>query len=211
VPATDNPGLWDRISAAMYDPVLSHAERRGMRERRRRLVSAAAGRVVEIGAGTGLNFTHYGTDLDQLVVTEPDEAMALRAEARMREAGRPGEVVRAGAESLPMPDGSVDTVISTLVLCTVPDPGAALAEVARVLRPGGRLLFSEHVRSDSERLSRWQDRLAGPWRAFASGCRCNQPTLELIERALEVERVERETWRGVPPIVSPLVTGEAVR
>ncbi len=209
--ADANPGLWDRISARVYDPVLALGERRGMRERRRRVLAAASGSVVEIGAGTGLNVDLYGDGVDQLVLTEPDEAMARRAELRLRGTGRGGTVVRAGAEQLPAEDGSVDTVVSTLVLCTVPDPGAALDEIARVLRPGGRLLFLEHVRSDSDRLSWWQDRLAGPWRAFAEGCRCNQPTLGLIERALRVERVDHETWRGMPAIVHPLVAGAAVR
>jgi SAM-dependent methyltransferase len=208
---TEKPGLSDRIGAAIYEPILSLGERRGNRQRRRRLLATARGRVVEIGAGTGLNLTHYGDDVEELVLTEPDEAMARRAEDRLRESGRPGQVVRVGVESLPMPDGSVDTVVSTLVLCTVPEPEAALAEISRVLKPGGRLLFLEHVRSDSDRLSRWQDRLAGPWGAFADGCRCNQPTLSLIERALRVERVERETWRGMPALVHPLVAGEAVR
>ena len=94
-------------------------------------------------------------------------------------AGR-ARLVDAPAEQLPFPDGSVDTVVSTFVLCTVDDPELALREIVRVLRPDGQFLFLEHVRSDSPRLAAWQDRLAEPWRRFARGCRCNQATAELI-------------------------------
>jgi ubiquinone/menaquinone biosynthesis C-methylase UbiE len=110
---------------------------------------------------------------------------------------------------VPLDAGSVDTVISTLVLCTVPDPEAALAEIVRVLRPGGRLLFCEHVSSGSPRRARWQHRLARPWAALADGCRCDQDTLALIERVLRIERLERDEWRGMPGLVRPLVVGEA--
>jgi ubiquinone/menaquinone biosynthesis C-methylase UbiE len=180
-----------------------------MRERRRRLLRRARGRVLEIGAGTGLNLAHYPDELDEIVLSEPADPMARRLEARLRRSGVRAGVVRAGAEALPMTTGSVDTVVSTMVLCTVVDPASALDEIRRVLRPDGRLLFCEHVRSDSDRLSRWQERLARPWEAFADGCRCSQETVGLIERALRIERLEREEWRGMPALVRPLVVGEA--
>ena len=97
-----------------------------------------------------------------------------------------------------------------MVLCTVEDARAAIAEVRRVLRPGGRLLFVEHVKAASPRLAGWQDRLAGPWAAFAQGCRCDRPTEALLAGAFRVERVERGRWRGMPALVHPLVIGEAV-
>jgi ubiquinone/menaquinone biosynthesis C-methylase UbiE len=202
-------GAWSRCVATIYDPFLALGERRGMREIRRRLLRRARGRVLEIGAGTGLNLAHYPDDLDELVLSEPVDAMARRLEARLRRSGIRGGCLRAGAEALPLPSGSIDTVVSTMVLCTVPDPEAALDEIRRVLRPDGRLLFCEHVRSDSHRLARWQERLAGPWEAFADGCRCNQETLEMIERALRIERLEREEWRGMPRLLRPLIVGEA--
>jgi SAM-dependent methyltransferase len=203
------PSPWSRFAATAYDPFLALGERRGLRERRRRLLMHARGTVLEIGAGTGLNLEHYPSGLDALLLTEPSEPMARRLEARLRRSGRRGRVERAGAEALPVATGSVDTVVATLVLCTVPDPGAALAEIRRVLRPDGRLLFIEHVRADSTRRSRWQRRLARPWAAFAEGCRCDQDTLELIERVLRVERLEREQWRGMPGLVRPLIIGAA--
>jgi ubiquinone/menaquinone biosynthesis C-methylase UbiE len=206
---TPPSGIWSRFAASVYDPFLALGEHRGMRGRRRRLLERARGRVLEIGAGTGLNLAHYPDQLDELLLSEPVDPMARRLESRLRRSGVRGRVLRAGAQAIPVASGSIDTVVSTMVLCTVPDPEAALDEIRRVLHPDGRLLFCEHVRSDSNRLSRWQERLAGPWEAFADGCRCNQETLGLIQRTLRVERLEREEWRGMPGLVRPLIVGEA--
>jgi SAM-dependent methyltransferase len=202
-------GTWSRFVAAIYDPFVALGERRGMDERRRRLLARARGRVLEIGAGTGLNLAHYPDELEELVLSEPSAPMARRLESRLDRSDVRGSVLRAGAEALPVATDSIDTVVSTLVLCTVPDPEAALEEIRRVLRPGGRLLFCEHVRDDSTRRARWQERLARPWKAFADGCRCNQETLGLIERVLRITRLEREEWRGMPGLVRPLIMGEA--
>ena len=198
-----------RFSAAIYDPFLWLGERLGMRTRRRQLLSGARGRVLEIGAGTGLNLVHYPDDIDELVLAEPVGPMAGRLERRRSELGRPARVVVAPAEVLPFEDGSFDTVVSTMVLCTVTDPERAMAEVRRVLRPGGRLLFCEHVRSDSVRAARWQDRFADVWAAFADGCRCNRETVTTISSTLEITTLERAHWRGMPRVVRPLVIGEA--
>ena len=206
---TTSPTLAERFSAAVYEPFLWLGERAGMAERRRRLLAGASGRVLEIGAGTGLNLGHYPETVDELMLAEPVAGMAQRLEGRVREWGRDATVVRATAEELPFADGSFDTVVSTLVLCTVEDPERAVSEVRRVLRSGGRLLFVEHVRSDSPRLARWQDRLEAPWRAFADGCRCNRDTLSLLESHLTVRSLARDAWRRMPRIVRPLLVGEA--
>jgi SAM-dependent methyltransferase len=198
------------FSAAIYDPFLWFSEHRGMRARRRRLVAEASGRVLEIGAGTGLNLRHYTDAVEELVLAEPVEQMAGKIDVSVRDDDLAVSVVQARAEELPFADDAFDTVVSTLVLCTVADPERALAEIRRVLRPGGRLLFLEHVRSDSPRLARWQERLAGPWAAFAEGCRCDRDTLPAIASHLAVEEVEHEKWRGMVPIVHPLVVGAAV-
>jgi len=119
-------------------------------------------------------------------------------------------LVDAPAEQLPFPDGSIDTVVSTFVLCTVDAPDLALQEIARVLKPDGQLLLIEHVRSDSPRLARWQDRLANPWRRFARGCRCNRATSELLAAfGFELEGLDDASWRAMPPIVRPLIIGRA--
>jgi len=209
-PPPPGPGLWTKAFAVVYDPFLWVGERAGMRRHRRELLRHARGITVELGSGTGLNLRHYPDDLDELTLTEPDAAMGARLRRRLRRSGRQARVLAAPAERLPFDDGSVDTVVSTLVLCTVEAPDVALREIARVLRPDGQLLFIEHVRSDSPRLAAWQDRLAGPWRRFAEGCRCNRATVELIEAGdLAVDELRAASWRGMPRIVRPLVAGRA--
>jgi SAM-dependent methyltransferase len=201
---------WARAFAVLYDPFLWVGERAGLRAHRKELLSRARGCTVEIGGGTGLNLPYYPDDLDGLVLIEPDAAMRSRLEKRLGRSGRRARLVDAGAERLPFPDGSVDTVVSTFVLCTVEAPDLALREIARVLRPDGQLLLIEHVRSESPALAYWQDRLAGPWRHFAQGCRCNHATAELIVTCgLELEHVSEASWHAMPPIVRPLIAGQA--
>jgi ubiquinone/menaquinone biosynthesis C-methylase UbiE len=202
---------WERLVSGIYDPFLWLGERRGMRARRAELLRGAHGHTLEIGAGTGLNLRHYPAEVSRLTLTEPSEAMARALRRRAARYGRPVRVHTVPAERLPVADGSVDTVVSTLVLCTVPDPGAALAEIARVLRPGGRLLFCEHVLSESPLLAGWQRRLARPWAAFALGCRCDRALLDDISAALRLDRIQHGAWRGMPPLVRPVVLGTAVR
>ena len=208
--ATGSLGVWPHVFSIVYDPILSVGEWAGMRRRRQELLARACGRTLELGSGTGLNLAHYPDDLDELILTEPDDAMRKRLEKRLRRSKRSARVLDAPAEHLPLADNSIDTVVSTLVLCTVDAPDLALEELMRVLRPGGQLLFIEHVRAESARLAHWQDRLAGPWRRFAVGCRCNRATVALMEASgLELE-VREASWSGAPPIVRPLVVGRAI-
>jgi ubiquinone/menaquinone biosynthesis C-methylase UbiE len=203
---------WARVSAAVYDPFLWAGERAGLRRRRKELIERSTGRTIEIGAGTGLNLAHYPDGLDDLVLVEPDAAMRRHLAGRSGRSRLPARLVDAPAEQLPFPDGSVDTVVSTFVLCTVDAPDLALQEILRVLKPGGQLLFIEHVRADSPGLARWQDRLATPWRRFARGCRCNRATSELmVASGLELDDLDDASWRGMPPIVRPLIIGRARR
>ena len=197
-------GLWNRVFAAAYDPLLARAEREGIAGARQELLAGARGRVLEIGAGTGLNVERYPANTD-VTYTEPDAHMAKRLRARGV------DVVEAGAERLPFADNSFDTVVSTLVFCTVPDVAASLREVRRVLAPGGRLLFLEHVRAErGSKLERWQDRLHGPWHAIAGGCNCNRDLLaSLAAGSFAVEELRSESWRFMPPVVRPVVIGEA--
>jgi SAM-dependent methyltransferase len=202
--------VWARAFAALYDPVTWVGERAGLGGYRRELLGQARGRTVEIGAGTGANLPYYPAGLRELVRAEPDPTMRTRLERKLRRSGRPARLADAPAERLPLAEGSIDTVVSTLVLCTVDAPDRALAEIRRLLRPDGQLLFIEHVRADSAALARWQDRLAGPWRRFARGCRCNRATAELLRASgFEVKAMQEGSWRAMPPIVRPLVVGRA--
>jgi SAM-dependent methyltransferase len=201
---------WARGFALLYDPFVWAGERAGLRAHRKALLSHARGRTLEIGSGTGLNLPHYPAGLGELILAEPDAAMRSRLEKRLSRSGRIARLADAPAERLPFGSGTVDTVVSALVLCTVDAPDVALREIARVLRPGGQLLFLEHVRSDSPGLARWQDRLAGPWRRFACGCRCNRAIAELIVTCgLELEQAHPASWRLMPPILRPLIVGRA--
>ncbi|WP_244891865.1 class I SAM-dependent methyltransferase [Nocardia beijingensis] len=203
---------WARVFAALYDPLLWMGERAGMAARRRELLGRARGRTVELGSGTGLNVGYYPDGLEELILTEPEPAMRTRLARRMHRSPGRARVLDASAEQLPFENETVDTVVSTLVLCTVDDPDPVLREITRVLRPGGQLLFIEHVRSESPRLARWQDRLAGPWRRFAEGCHCNRATLELIRASgLKLDDVQEAEWRGEPPIIRPLILGVATK
>jgi len=139
--------LWGRIFAAGYDTFQATMERNFMGDLRGDMLADARGRVVEIGAGTGVNLEHYPRSIDELVCTEPEEPMAKRLRRKAAGSGLNISVVHAGAEELPFDDDSFDTAVATLVLCTVTDPAESLRELARVLRPGGRLLFIEHVRA----------------------------------------------------------------
>jgi ubiquinone/menaquinone biosynthesis C-methylase UbiE len=196
------------LFAALYDAVFLRAERKGLRAMRNELLSQCTGNVLEIGAGTGLNVGHYDARLSRLVLTEPEPHMAAKLRAAVTRARIAAEVIEAPAESLPFPDASFDTVVSTLVLCTVPSPDA-IRELRRVLKPGGRFLFIEHVRSDSTRLAGWQDRLRRPWSLFACGCQCNRNTLETIQRGFSRQQVSRARLIGLTPLVRPLVKGQA--
>ncbi|MCA1677864.1 MAG: class I SAM-dependent methyltransferase [Actinobacteria bacterium] len=204
--------LSGRVFAALYDPLMAGTEKAGLADRRRRLLEHAHGRVLEIGGGTGANLPYYGESVDEVVFVEPEEPMARRLERKLATGSLHAQVVRATAEALPFKDGSFDVVVSTLVLCTVADQKRALAEIHRVLKPSGRLLFLEHVRSDDAKLARWQDRLAGLNRRLGHGCNCNRDTLAAITAAdFEVADVERDRLRKAPPIVRPLVVGVAER
>jgi SAM-dependent methyltransferase len=205
-------GPWGRLFAAVYNPVLWAGELAGMRSRRRDLLALARGRTLELGSGTGLNVPYYPDDLDELILAEPAAPMRKRLIKAVRRSNLSATILDAAAERLPVDDGSVDTVVSTLVLCTVDQPAVVLDEIKRVLRPGGRLLFLEHVRADSAWLAAWQDRLEKPWKRFAEGCRCNRATVELMAAAgFSVQHRSDGTWQAMPAIVRPIVSGSATR
>jgi ubiquinone/menaquinone biosynthesis C-methylase UbiE len=202
---------WGRAFSAFYDRAFEATEEAGLREMRCELLKRARGRVLELGAGTGLNLELYPREgLDSLTVTEPDPHMFKQLRQRAAKVCAGADLVQAGAEDLPFEDDSFDTAVVTLVLCTVPDQPAALREVSRVLKPGGQLLFLEHVRSNQPELAKWQDRLEKPWRFLGDGCHCNRDTEVAIRAAgFHLLETERGELPKAPPIVKPLTWGSA--
>lgn len=201
--------LRKNIFAATYDPMSRKSEDAGLRALRRGLLAEAGGSVLEIGAGTGANLPHYN-GVESLVFTEPEPAMLRRLQKKARDEAPLAKILRAPAEDLPFEDDSFDTVVSTLVLCGVDDQVRSLREIKRVLRPGGRLLFLEHVRSDDQALARFQDRMNWLNRIVVD-CDCNRPTLTTIEATgFSVSRLERTEMPKAPKFVRPLIVGSAL-
>jgi SAM-dependent methyltransferase len=206
----DGCEMMRRLFAAVYDTVGKGSEAAGMREERRQLLAGAEGATLEIGAGTGLNLEHYPEAVTRLVLAEPDRHMRRRLRRRLEALGRSAEIVDAPAEDLPFPDATFDTVVLTYVLCSVPDQAEALTEVARVLKPEGRLLFLEHVRSTDPKLARRQDRIRPLYNLF--GCNPNRDTLARIEGSpLTVESVKHGEVPKAPKAGRPLIVGTARR
>jgi ubiquinone/menaquinone biosynthesis C-methylase UbiE len=199
-----------RLFAVFYDRVSKGSEEAGLRDERRQLLASAEGVTLEIGAGTGLNLEHYPEAVTRLVLAEPDEHMRRRLERRAGEVFPAAEIVDAGVERLPFPDATFDTAVVTFVLCSVPDQNAALDEITRVLKPSGRLLFLEHVRSDDPGVAKWQDRVRPLYNLV--GCNPNRETLAAIEAsALAVETVRHGEVPKAPKVERPLIVGSASR
>lgn len=193
------------LLAKIYDAVLAPTEWMGVRDQRRRLMDGLSGRVVEIGAGTGLNVPLYPATAQEVHAVEPNRHMLEKLRSKASGSSTRLHLYRADAHHLPFADGVFDAAIVTFALCTIPDPERALDEAHRVVHGGGVLRFLEHVRSDSNRTAGWQDRAAPLWGRISGGCRLNQPTVEILEATRwEVDDV----WRSGGGSV---VAGQAFR
>ncbi len=198
--------IGERFSAWLLDWAM-----RQMDDLRPGTTGAASGEVLEIGFGTGLNLRHYGPEVKKLIGVDPMSPDAIGATAdRMAAARFPVEHHQLRADgTLPFDAGRFDTVVTTWTLCTIPDPIAALAEMRRVLAPGGRYVFVEHGRAESEQTARWQDRLNPIWKRMAGGCNMNRRTAEIVERGgfalLESERFQSDA----PALLSHTLRGVA--
>lgn len=204
--------------APWYDRCMAGVERASLGEWREEVLAGLAGRVADIGAGTGANIVHYPASVDEVVFIEPDAAMRRLLTGKLeaaQEAGtfRPGSasVLDAPAGWLPFADSSLDGVVSTLVLCTVPDAARAVDEICRVLRPGGILAFVEHVAADDKpgRL-KWQRRVTPLWKRVAAGCHLARDTEQTLRDAgFALEPFIRESARKAMPLVRPMIRGIA--
>lgn len=164
---------------------------------RRRVIGAAEGKVLEIGIGSGLNLPLYGPPVRSVSALEPSPELLRMARGRGGELAVPVEFLEASAEAIPLDDDSVDAVVTTWTLCTIPDAPRALAEMRRVLKPGGALLFVEHGRAPERGVARWQDRLDPLWSRLAGGCHLNRKIDDLISGSgFRIERLEHERLPG---------------
>lgn len=189
-------------------------EAKGAAEHRDEALVGLAGRVVDVGAGTGANFAHYPAGVTEVVALEPEPYLRDIAERAAASAPVPVTVVDGVADRLPVEDASCDAGVASLVLCTVDDPAAALAELRRVIRPGGELRFFEHVRAHTSGIARFQRAVDVVWPRLGGGCHTSRDTLGAIAAAgFEVERVRRFSFRPslVVAPVSPHVIGAARR
>jgi ubiquinone/menaquinone biosynthesis C-methylase UbiE len=201
--------LLDSLFARVYDPMMAGIEERGLAEQRRQLVGSVSGDVLEIGAGTGLNLPAYPEHLKSLTLTEPSPPMASRLRARVAQERPDATVVDAGVHDLPFEDDSFDAVVSTLVLCSVGDQNSALAQIRRVLRPGGQLVLIEHVATDG--LTGTAQRIFNPVQhVMGRGCDLTKDTRAAVAAAgFDVGGVVPSTMKGAPPVVRSVIAGVA--
>lgn len=201
-----------RLFAAIYDRVMAGAERRCLGAWRRELLAPVSGDLLEIGAGTGRNLEHLPENLGDVYLAEPSAPMRKRLQSRIgtQAAARRIRALDAGAEALPLPDASVDAVVSTLVLCTVKDPQRALAEIRRVLKPGGSLLLIEHIAHDGHWTKRLQRGLDPLWRVCADGCRLTRSTGDTLREAgFDTSALEQRELRPGAPWIRRVLVGAA--
>lgn len=172
-----------------------------MERQRQKVVPLARGRVLEVGVGSGLNFPFYDRNgVEKVWALEPSPELMRMAERRARSSPLDIEYLEAPGEAIPLDDRSIDSVVVTYTLCTIPDAVAALRQMARVLRPGGRLLFSEHGTAPDEKVRRWQERLNPYWRRVSGGCELNRPIPRLIEQGgFRIETLETMYLPGWRP------------
>ena len=203
-----------RLMARFYDRVMQRSEEACLSKWRKDLLENTTGRVLEVGAGTGVNLSFYPETVERIVFSEPDPHMRAKLAERIDSAGADSATVSDGSlDALPFPDGEFDFVTCMLVLCSVPDLNLALKEIRRVLVPGGRLVFMEHVAAEyrSDRL-KWQHRLEPLWKRFSGSCHLTRRTEQaILDSGFEMAWIQRESMLSTIPVTRPTVRGVAIR
>lgn len=206
--------MFQWLMAKYYDKFMQDAEERGLRDWRRALLKNISGDVLELGCGTGANLAFYPATVKKLILTEPSIHMRRKLEDKVVSYKQFDiKIINDTAESISLPDSSVDAVVCTLVLCSVKDLTKALSEIHRVLRPQGKLYFIEHVAATTNiKRYQWQRRLAFIWKHIFDGCCITRKTEEaIVQSGFKILEIERQSMRGVPPIVRPSIRGVAVK
>jgi ubiquinone/menaquinone biosynthesis C-methylase UbiE len=181
--------------ARMYERISAESERRGTAEQRGRALAGLVGQVIEVGAGNGMNFAYYPDTVDEVLAVEPEDRLRALAEQAAVRAPVPVRVVAGHADALPAGDGTFDAAVASLVLCSVPDVAGALAEIRRVVRPGGELRFFEHVRSGKPWFGLLEDAITPVWSRAGGGCHLNRNITAAIGAAgLQIERLDRFSY-----------------
>jgi ubiquinone/menaquinone biosynthesis C-methylase UbiE len=199
-----------KIFAAFYDRIIASVEKKTLARRRAALLSGLTGRVLDVGAGTGVNLPYFKA-ADTVVMAEPDGAMRAKITPKLEQAHVPIELSDAPAEKMPFPDAHFDAAVCTLVLCTVPDPAAALAEIRRVLKPGGTLIVLEHVRGEG-RFAKVQRGIGPVWTKLAAGCVLTRDTKSTLEQA-GFTLVDYEAFQDLSKLmpIAPMIQAVATR
>lgn len=210
---TKSPRVRHPLFARIYPKINAFAEAHGALEHRQELLADTTGLIVEVGAGTGANFAHYPPAVEKVIAVEPEAHLRARAAEAASRCSTDVELRAGRAEHLPVDDASADGVVLSLVLCSIADPAAALEEAARVLRPGGRLYFYEHVRSANPQFAKRQHRINIVWPWFAGGCNLDRDSEGAItEAGFIIEHARRFDFliNGRTTPSSPCVIGTAI-
>ncbi len=203
-----------RFFAFIYDPMIAKTETACLQDWRKKLLANAYGKVLEVGAGTGANINFYPQQVQELIISEPDEFMRKRLLEKLENSSLKNTQIKTfGMEDIDLADNSVDCVVSTLVCCSVTSPHDALKQVYRVLKPGGLFLFMEHVAAENNpnRL-KWQNRINPIWKRISGNCHTNRETEKyMLERGFTIKQITKASMRKAPAFVRPTIRGIAVK